>query len=295
MLPLGEAKMETLTFKKRKWVIQQYRSGRSAASIALVQKISRRYVYTLVGKHKRIGLLAYEAKKSGRPRRRINPDFVKKVIELRKEMDYGSEKLHYVLKREGFAVAQRQIQHILDESGLTDPCEKRRGQRTYVRFVWPISNYMWHCDWSEYEKKQYIAFIDDCSRKIVAAGCFDRATEQHALFVLYQAMLTHRTCPAVVLSDKGPQFYANTKTKTGERAISTFEEELRALGIELWTSRRNHPQTNGKMEKWFDTFKKRKRKHPEETLQEIVTWYNEKRIHHALDYKTPNDVYHEKV
>ena len=74
-----------------------------------------------------------------------------------------------------------------------------------------------------------------------------------------------------------------------------FEKELNSLGIELWTSRRNHPQTNGKMEKWFDTMKKRLNKHPDETVQEFVRWYNEERIHHALSYKTPQEVYTEKL
>jgi len=55
-------------------------------------------------------------------------------VELRKKTDYGSEKLHFVLKKQGFGVSQRQIQRILDISGLTEPCEKRRGKRKYVRY-----------------------------------------------------------------------------------------------------------------------------------------------------------------
>jgi transposase InsO family protein len=49
------------------------------------------------------------------------------------------------------------------------------------------------------------------------------------------------------------------------------------------------------MEKWFDTMKQRFKRHPDEDLQTFVKWYNEERIHHALDYKTPNEVYNEKV
>jgi len=36
-------------------------------------------------------------------------------------------------------------------------------------------------------------------------------------------------------------------------------------------------------------------RHPDETLQDFVKWYNEKRIHHALNYKTPEEVYREKL
>ncbi|MFH1828503.1 MAG: DDE-type integrase/transposase/recombinase [Nanoarchaeota archaeon] len=246
-------------------------------------------------KHKKEGKEAYKTKKAGRKKIEINPAFRKKVVEIRKRDDYGSEKIHYVTTQEGCTVSQHIIQRILDEQGLTDPCPKRRGQRKYVRYQWPISNYMWHCDWSFYEGKWYIIYIDDRSRKIMTAGVFDNATTENALFVLYQAILINEVCPVIVLSDKGTQFYANTKTKDGKRAISSFEEELTKLGIDLWTSRRNHPQTNGKMEKWFDTMKKRKKRHPKETLQDFVKWYNEGRIHHALAYDTPEKAYWENL
>src|SRR3989344_6794796 len=101
--------------KKRKWIISQFRAGRSATSIARIQKISRRMVYKLAARFKKEGVGAYKAKKVGRPRQAINHVFVKKTIELRKTTDYGSEKLHFVLKRVGFGVSQYMIQRILDE------------------------------------------------------------------------------------------------------------------------------------------------------------------------------------
>jgi len=287
--------MDELTEKKRKWIIQQFRAGRSATSIAKIQKISRRYVYKLAAKYKEEGIHAYDGKKSGRPKMSINSSFVKNVVKIRQDDDYGSEKIHFVLRKRGFIVSQHIIQRILDEQGLTDPCSKRRGKRKYVRYQWPFSNYMWHCDWSEYKGKQYCIFIDDRSRKIMAAGEFDNATTKNALFVLYQAILINGVCPVVVLSDKGSQFYANKYDKTGKKGMCEFEKEMEKLGIDFWTSRRNHPQTNGKMEKWFDTMKKRFKKHPDELLQDFVKWYNEERIHHALDYDTPEKAYWEKL
>jgi putative transposase len=281
--------------KKRKWIITQFRAGRSATQLAKIQKINRRYVYTLLNKFKKEGTLAYRVKKAGRHKQPLNPKFVKKTIELRSSSDYGSEKLHFVLQKQGFGVSQYMIQRILDENKLTEPCEKRRGQRKYVRFRWMLSNYMWHCDWTEYKGKWYCAFIDDCSRKIMACGEFTNATTKKSLFLLYQAILMNGVCPVIILSDKGSQFYANKYDKKGEKGISEFEKELEFLGIDFWTSRRNHPQTNGKMEKWFDTLKKRFKKHPKETLQAFVKLYNEERIHHALDYETPEKVYREKL
>ena len=252
-------------------------------------------VYNLVNGYKKEGVEFLLDKKVGRPCVVPTGAFVEKVVKLREETDYGSEKLYFVLKKEGFSVSQRQIQKILDLKGLTDPCEKRRGQRKYVRFQWPLSNYMWHCDWSPYKEYWYCSFIDDRSRKIMASGKFKHANTKNALFVLYQAILVNEVCPVVILSDKGPQFYANKYDKKGIKGFSEFEKELEELSIDFWTSRRNHPQTNGKMEKWFDTMKRRFKKHPDESLQDFVKWYNQERIHHALGYDTPEKVYWENL
>ena len=145
------------------------------------------------------------------------------------------------MKKRGFSISQHIIQRILDEQGLTEPCPKRRGQRKYVRYQWPISNYMWHTDWSFYDGKWYCVYIDDRSRKIMAAGEFDNATQENALFLLYQAILVNGVCPVILLSDKGTQFYNSTKNSKGERPPSLFEQELEKIGIQYWTSRRNHP------------------------------------------------------
>ena len=163
-------------------------------------------VYKLVAEYEKEGALAYKPKKVGRPSQKINRNFEARVVSLRKETDYGSQKLHFVLKKQGFAVAQRQIQKILDENKLTEPCEKRRGQRKYVSYEWPISNHMWHTDWSQYKDNWCASFIDDRSRRIMASGEFTNATEENTIFLLYQAIMSNEVCPVVVLSDKGTQF-----------------------------------------------------------------------------------------
>jgi len=108
--------MIKLNENKRKWIIQQYRKGRSATSIARIQKVSRQYVYILTEKYQKEGDLAYKSKLSGRPKIRINLRFEKLVVEIRKADDYGSEKIHHVMKCEGFNVSQHIIQRILERA-----------------------------------------------------------------------------------------------------------------------------------------------------------------------------------
>ena len=76
--------------------------------------------------HKKDGAETYKSKQSGRSKLNLNPSFVKKVAEIRESIDYGSEKLHFVLKKSGFGVSQHIIQRILNEQGLTNPCPKLR-------------------------------------------------------------------------------------------------------------------------------------------------------------------------
>jgi transposase len=91
--------MEKLSEKKRKWIINQFRIGRSATSISRIQGISRQFVYKLSTKYKKEGEEAYKTKKAGRPKYRLNQKFVSKVVDIRKRDDYGSQKIHFVLKK----------------------------------------------------------------------------------------------------------------------------------------------------------------------------------------------------
>jgi putative transposase len=68
-----------------------------------------------------------------------------------------------------------------------------------------------------------------------------------------------------------------------------FEQELDELGIEFWTSKRNHPQTNGKNERWFRTYEENRKRF--KSFEDYVKWYNNK-INLGLSRKegiTPNE------
>lgn len=59
-----------------------------------------------------------------------------------------------------------------------------------------------------------------------------------------------------IITDRGTQFYANKKDKNGE-GESSFSEFLNNNGIKHIKAGIRPPQTNDKIEKWFDTYEKK--------------------------------------
>jgi len=65
-----------------------------------------------------------------------------------------------------------------------------------------------------------------------------------------------------------------------------FEEFCNGNEIKHILGRVHHPQTNGKIERWFGTYKQ-EFKEGEDTLDTFVKYYNEERLHQGINYTTP--------
>jgi len=108
----------------------------------------------------------------------------------------------------------------------------------------------------ETEGIHVIAYEDDASRKILSIGEFNNATTDNALNVLKiaenEVMEVNGSIEAIN-TDRGSQFYPNKKDKNGE-ADSVFRDYLQSKRIIHIPSRRNNPQTNGKIERWFQEY-----------------------------------------
>jgi len=156
---------------------------------------------------------------------------------------------------------------------------------------------MWHTDWhvikSERLKGENIlVYIDDCSRKIMSYVIGDQTT-QNSLFALYSAIAKHGVSPFCLNSDRGSQFIANKFDKNGD-ANHKFQETLEELGIKFIPSRKRHPQTNGKNERFFgildSEFDERF-----ENIDEFIEWYNKDRLSEAVNYMTPSEAYKKRL
>jgi putative transposase len=148
---------------------------------------------------------------------------------------------------------------------------------------------LWHTDWTTcpFTNKQMIAFIDDHSRFIVHAEYFEHATTENTILAFANAIAKYGV-PEAILTDNGVQF---TPARTEKGPFTRWCEDR---GIKHILGRVHHPQTNGKIERWFGTYKL---EYDERFnfLDEFVKFYNEERIHQGINYKKPKERYFAKV
>ena len=270
----------------------------SKKRVCLSMRISRMALWKIEQRYKKWGEDGLKDHKPGRLFEPLSNKFYSLTVQEWKRYKCGARKLHAIFKKKGFKVSRRKIEQVLVKEGFQKPFPKRKKPRRYKRYEWPLPNYMWHTDWhvikaEKHKGENIIVYLDDCSRKAMGY-CKGAENTKNSLFALYAAIAENLAIPFILNSDRGTQFFPNKKDKKG-KAMHEFQEALAELGIIFVPSKRRHPQTNGKMEKWFDTLKKRMKRHPEESLQDFVKWYNNGRIHHALAYKTPEEVYLNKL
>jgi len=227
----------------------------------------------------------------------LNSKFYNLIIEQWKENKCGARKLKAIFDRKGFDVSLRKISQVLILEGLQKPNKNKQKPRKYKRYEYPVPNIMWHTDWhiikSEKMKGENIlVYIDDCSRKIMGY-IIGNATTKNSIFALYKAIVKHNVIPHILNSDRGTQFIPNRFNKKG-KATHKFQIELEELGIKFIPSKKRHPQTNGKNERFFGIFDS-EYDDRFETVNDFIEWYNDERLSEAVNHMTPNEAYKKRL
>jgi putative transposase len=288
--------MVKLNERKIRWIIQQKLGGRGTGEVALIQRVSRRRIEQLWQAYRRTGILP-TLKKPGRPSKAsISLRDAALILEAYDKLKVNALTLERVLRDTyGVKLPHNRIHMILKEAGRALPQQSKQKRRKWVRYEREHSMSLWHMDWKQLSDGcWWIAAEDDASRLIVGYGVFQEATAEHTIHVLKQAIGKHGR-PREILTDRGSQFYANEGERR-EKGISQFEAFLAENGIKHLLCRVNHPQTNGKLERFYGVYDQKR--HQFKSIDEYVHWHNEIKPHLSLNIETletPIQAFHRKL
>lgn len=245
--------------------------------VAELKKIPPKTLYRWIEDYYKSGKEALENKKPGAPPLEINKQFEEVILKEWKDRKRSSHKLWIDFKMKGYNVSERQIQKIYKKHGFVMNKRKRPSQIKFVKYEWPKPNMLWYTDWTQcpFTGAYLIAFIDDYSRFIVHAEYFSNASTENTLIAFALAIKKYGK-PDAILTDNGVQFHVN----------GLFEEFCKRQKIHHILGRVHHPQTNGKIERWFGTYKQ-EFKEGEDNLDSFVKFYNTERLHQGINYATP--------
>lgn len=254
-------------------------------NVAWLRKVPKQTIYRWIRLYRRFGEGGLQNKAPGVKEFQVNEHFEMFMLGLWAKRRLGVHKMWVALQEKGFGVSERQLQKVYKKYSLKMNSRSRPSQIKFVKYEWPMPNALWHTDWTEcpFTGMQLIAFLDDHSRFIVHAEYFSNATTENTLLA-FTAAIKRYGKPEHILTDNGVQFHIN----------GPFEEFCKAQGIKHILGRVHHPQTNGKIERWFGTYKL-EFKQADDNLTTFVKYYNEDRIHQGINYKTPLERYKSNI
>ncbi|WP_233195665.1 IS481 family transposase [Corynebacterium sp. 13CS0277] len=297
------------TYNRNKAIVTRHQLGQPVAQIAADLNLTRQTIYNILHAYERHGEQALTPK-SRRPHTnptRVNEALTKAILDLRttltaQGLDAGPVTIRWHLTQQGlYAPAASTIHRILVNAGMVTPHPKRRPKSSYIRFNAAMPNECWQFDVTEYRlvngtKVEILDCIDDYSRMIIDAKAYPVVTGQIVVDFAEKAFATYGA-PQSTLTDNGMIFTSRLTGRPGAR--NGFERLLAGLHIEQKNGRPSHPQTQGKIERWHQTFKKILRAQPPaHTIQELqkqlddaVELYNNRRPHSSIGGKIPHHAY----
>lgn len=283
---------------KRRVVVQQVLSGNMTVTDAAKRYgFSRQHVQRLVKLYRQHGLAGLE-ERSRRPRSNslaISDELRARIVELRGELsgdglDAGPVTLAWHLAREGLmAPSTATIRRVLLAAGLITPQPQKRPKSSFVRFEAAQPNECWQSDFTHWQLAdgsvvEIINWLDDHGRYLLCSQAFTRVGGGDVLST-FTACIEEYGTPASTLTDNAVVYTA--RFVGGKNA---FEQLLAHLGIRQKNGHPGHPTTQGKVERFHQTLKKRLRSlPPAQSIDELQAqldafrdYYNELRPHRAL-------------
>jgi transposase InsO family protein len=286
--------------------------GRTQSEVARAYGVSQGWVSRLMARYRAEGETAFEPR-SRRPKtspRAISRGTADLIVALRKDLagqglDAGPETICWHLRHHHrVMVSAATVSRYLTRAGLVVPEPRKRPKSSYLRFAAELPNECWQSDFTHYlladgVGAEILTWLDDHSRYALSVTAHQTVTGP-AVLQEFRAAVTTYGAPASTLTDNGMVF--TTRFSGGRGGRNGLEHELRRLGIKQKNGRPNHPQTQGKTERFQQTLKKwlaAQQPQPaslaqlQALLNTFTSYYNTRRPHRSLPHlQTPAAAYH---
>jgi len=290
---------ESVMDQRIEFVLRAQQGKESMAALCRDYGISRPTGYLWLHRYKEVGSVSGLGEHSRRPSHspgRTAEGVEAAVLALRDKTYWGGPKIAKALERQGVWVAPATAQRILKRCGRVVP---PKVEKTKLRFAREQCNELAQMDFKgDYTlargKCYPLSLLDDCSRYLHGLWPLS-STGGEGVQQTLEAYFREHGVPLSLLLDHGTPWFSTTN----QHGLTWLAVWLLKQGVVLRFSGIRHPQTQGKVERFHQTLKRRTKHRGEPTtMSEWKQWavefqqeYNYERPHEALDHKTPGEVY----
>jgi len=267
--------------------------------IARDMKVSRRRVQQIWKFFKETGQELILGKNIGRPKKPYVKREAEIVRDAHERYKFGARMLESVIrKRYKVRISHNRIHMYLKSEGLAreEPGKKKR--RKWNRYERKHSMSAGHIDWYEVDDSdiKVCIILDDASRKVIAGGEFSNINTENSILVLDQVVDQYWWLLPMreLIMDHGSEFGAHRVHEDGTWN-GNFKQYLEKYGIKPILGSVAHPQTNGKLERFFQEYKRHRAAF--HSIGEFINWYNN-RPHGSLEFErleTPEMAFRRKM
>jgi len=299
---LEDERRPHMTVKQRLVVLDTWiRSGLAAKDFSALVGISTHTLYKWKRRFEEDGPAGLQDRGPGRrPGSRMPPETRRAIVMMKQaHPEWGQDRIHDVLVRtEGFGASPGAIGRVLEEEGyVVEDVPTKPHPPAVKRFERGKPNQLWQTDLFTFVLKRQnrrvhmVAFMDDHSRFIVGFGVHASSSGALVREVL-EAAVANYGAPQEILTDNGTQYHT-------WRGKSAFTKLLERRGIVQIIARPRHPQTLGKVERFWGTLWRECVERAvfidlEDARRRIALFidhYNFQRTHSGIDGLVPADRY----
>ena len=276
-------------------MIRKRNNGWSTNHIRKTFGITERRVNQILKYYRESDTPPIIGKSLGKPPKKLTDEDIRIVLECYGKYRFSASLLEPILERDyKIHIPHNRIHKIMLMHGKSKKLDTQFIRKRFiVRYERKHSLSLGHMDWHQRPNDGIWtgALEDDASRALLSLLETESPTAEASIAIVDTATKEYGKFRQI-LTDRGSQFTCNHE---GYIDSSSFEQYLQKEGIGHIRCRPKHPQTNGKVEKWFDTYEKHRDAFDNE--QKFLFWYNKIRPHTALRWdilETPLQAFERK-